>query len=193
MYSNMQSGLQSVIAGTLNGTMRLRDIFKNLFSVVAGAVVEMLAKTAAQWAMNFVLEKTLGKASAISQIMANAGVAGAAATASAAAIPVYGWAIAPEAGIAASAAAMSYLPMASARGGYDIPSGVNPITQLHEREMVLPQKQADAVRNMAEGGRSGGDVHLHVSAVDGASVKKLFNDHAPALASALRRQAGKFS
>ena len=43
----------------------------------------------------------------------------------------------------------------SARGGWDIPAGINPLTQLHEREMVLPAAQADAVRQMAEGG--GGD------------------------------------
>ena len=43
----------------------------------------------------------------------------------------------------------------SARGGYDIPSGVNPMTQLHEEEMVLPKEQANAVRDMAQG-TSGG-------------------------------------
>ncbi|MBN6526330.1 phage tail protein, partial [Acinetobacter pittii] len=31
----------------------------------------------------------------------------------------------------------------SARGGYDIPSGVNPVTQLHEDEMVLPSQHAN--------------------------------------------------
>lgn len=40
----------------------------------------------------------------------------------------------------------------SAKGGFDIPSGVNPLTQLHEKEMVLPQKLADSVRNMTGGG-----------------------------------------
>lgn len=44
---------------------------------------------------------------------------------------------------------------ASAEGGYDIPAGVNPMTQLHEREMVLPKEQADVVRGLARNG--GGD------------------------------------
>jgi len=34
----------------------------------------------------------------------------------------------------------------SARGGYDIPSGTNPLTQLHEEEMVLPRRQANTIR-----------------------------------------------
>lgn len=161
MYGNIQSGMQRVIAGTLDGSMKLRDIFKNLFGVVASAVVDMLAKTAAQWAMNLLMGKVLSTASAASQITANAGVAGAAATASAAAIPLYGWAIAPEAGMAVSAAAMAYMPMASARNGFDIPAGVNPVTQLHEKEMVLPAAQADAVRNMADGGGGGHTINYH--------------------------------
>ena len=37
----------------------------------------------------------------------------------------------------------------SARGGYDIPQGVNPLTQLHEREMVLPAEQAEVIRQLA--------------------------------------------
>ncbi|QMT41228.1 tape measure protein [Neisseria shayeganii] len=42
----------------------------------------------------------------------------------------------------------------SAAGGWDIPAGINPLTQLHEREMVLPAEHADTIRSMA--GNSGG-------------------------------------
>ena len=43
----------------------------------------------------------------------------------------------------------------SARGGYDIPSGVNPITQLHEDEMVLPSQHANTIREMGNALRNG--------------------------------------
>ena len=57
----------------------------------------------------------------------------------------------------ASAGIVAGTAIASAEGGYDIPAGVNPMTQLHEREMVLPKEQADVVRNMARtGGGAGG-------------------------------------
>jgi hypothetical protein len=45
--------------------------------------------------------------------------------------------------------------VASAAGGYDIPAGVNPVTQLHAEEMVLPAGLANAVRGMAANGNSG--------------------------------------
>ena len=45
---------------------------------------------------------------------------------------------------------------ASAENGYDIPAGVNPVTQLHEKEMVLPQAQANVIRNIAKNNGSDG-------------------------------------
>jgi hypothetical protein len=51
-----------------------------------------------------------------------------------------------SAGIAAGVA------IASAEGGFDIPAGTNPVTQLHEKEMVLPKAQADVVRGLARNG-----------------------------------------
>ncbi len=82
-------------------------------------------------------------------------------------IPFVGPFLAP--GIAAEMAAL-----ASAAGGYDIPTGVNPLTQLHAQEMVLPARLANPMRDMlasygsgvapaAVGGHtfSFGDTHIH--------------------------------
>lgn len=44
----------------------------------------------------------------------------------------------------------------SAAGGMDIPAGSNPLTQLHEKEMVLPAEHADVIRSLASGGGAGG-------------------------------------
>lgn len=48
------------------------------------------------------------------------------------------------------------LTVPSAAGGWDIPRGMNPLTQLHEREMVLPANIADVVRGAAGGGANNG-------------------------------------
>ena len=55
-----------------------------------------------------------------------------------------------------AATAAATLSIASARDGYDIPAGVNPMTQLHEKEMVLPQAQANVIRDLAKSGDGGG-------------------------------------
>lgn len=53
----------------------------------------------------------------------------------------------------------------SAAGGYDVPAGENPVTQLHEKEMVLPAQYADVIRGLAgNGGTAGsGGIHIHTS------------------------------
>lgn len=49
----------------------------------------------------------------------------------------------------------------SAAGGFDIPAGSNPMTQLHEKEMVLPKQHADVIRGLANsGGTSSASISL---------------------------------
>ena len=152
--------LQQGFAQTVQG------MWQGMITAIANAFEQMLQQWLQQQLTALILGKTQNTADALSKITANAGVAGSAAFASTAAIPVTGPAMAPAAAAAAMAGAMSFAPMASAAGGFDIPSGVNPVTQLHQREMVLPADLADNVRNMTGGA---GDVHFHISAMDARS------------------------
>jgi hypothetical protein len=74
-------------------------------------------------------------------------------------------------GIAAAAAEFAgltpYIGLAAASGGYDIPSGVNPLTQLHQQEMVLPAKFANVIRDLAGGGsRGNSNTTYQINAMD---------------------------
>ena len=83
---------------------------------------------------------------------------------------------------------MGGMASVAAEQGYDVPAGVNPVTQLHQREMVLPASQADVIRNMASGGGgSGANVHFNVSAMDADSVKKFFAKNKTHLVKALNQ------
>ena len=73
-------------------------------------------------------------------VAANAAGAGAGAAASQASIPIVGPGLALAAMAAVFAAVMALSSRKSAARGYDIPKGLNPVTQLHEEEMVLPQQ-----------------------------------------------------
>lgn len=123
----------------------------------------------------------------ITGVMSNSAIAATAAMASVAAIPVVGWAMAPGVGAETYALGMAYL--ASARNGYDIPAGVNPITQLHEKEMVLPEGPADVIRKLAESGGSGGaggPLAIYLSAMDSRDVKRFLMDNKRELVDAIR-------
>lgn len=124
------------------------------------------------------------------------------------AIPYIGPFLAVGAGAAAFALVAGIAgKIKSARGGYDVPAGLNPITQIHEEEMVLPKPYANVIRDMAKGGEAGqqaagvnpaavaagGDTyHFNISAVDARSVKRLFMDNRGAVAEAAKTYGREF-
>lgn len=176
-----------VTRGIINHTMSIRQAFKSMSKellndaitygekqVVSWAATEA-AKTgasAAGTAERMALEEAaaiqsvaLSAWAAIKNIMNYAWQAMAGAYNAIVGIPYVGPFLAPvAAGVAFGAVAAGVSRIASAQNGYDIPAGVNPITQLHEQEMVLPKEQANAVRDMARNGRgngSGDSFHFH--------------------------------
>lgn len=129
---------------------------------------------------------------AVTNIMTSAYEAMAAAWKAIVGIPYVGPFLAPVAAGAAFAgvSAIANKVTASAAGGYDIPAGTNPITQLHEREMVLPAKHADVIRSMAEGGggaEGGGFAPVfNISTLDAGGVRDFLMTNQAALVDALR-------
>lgn len=127
-------------------------------AAVSGAATTVAAKT--------------GEATAV--VSANAAEAASGAAASQAPIPIVGPGLAAAAFASIGALVMGALGMMkSAAGGYDIPAGINPLTQLHAREMVLPAKYADVIRGMAGGGGAGGvtSVTMNITTPDADSFR----------------------
>ena len=194
MFHSMEGGFANVIKGVLSGTMSATKAVQGMVAAVANAVVGMLAQMAAKWLVTKLMQVVLGKTTAAAEIADQAAAAGAGGTASMAAAPFPFNLGAPAFGLAMAGAAASFSAGLSAAGGFDIPAGLNPITQLHQSEMVLPAHIADPLRqSLAGGGGLGGDTHLHVHAVDAASVERLFRDNGHLLARELRRQVRNFA
>ena len=158
VFDKITTGFSNVITGLVNGTTSITQAFGKLFMSVADAAISMAVKMGAQYVLAAAQRQILGATTRGAEAVGNANVAAGAAYASTAAIPMVGPALAPAAAAAALAATMAFVPGAHAMGGFDIPQGLNPITQLHQREMVLPAHLADPIREMAaRGGRGGGD------------------------------------
>lgn len=159
--STGQAFIQEMVTKPLMGMMQRMvqesAIYKSIFSTKqsmeqAGAAATVANKTA--------------ETSAV--VGANATQAASGAAASQAAIPITGPTLAAAAMGAMFALVMGLVGggggskttttttrIPSAAGGWDIPAGINPLTQLHENEMVLPAEHAQTIREMA--GQSGGD------------------------------------
>lgn len=156
-----QTFIQEMVTKPLMGMMQRMvqesAIYKMIFSTKDTLETAAAAKTAATKAT----ETT-------SVVTANATQAASGAAASQASIPYVGPILAVAAMAAIMAAVMGLMGggggsqttttttrIPSAAGGWDIPAGINPLTQLHENEMVLPAEHAQTIREMA--GQSGGD------------------------------------
>jgi hypothetical protein len=122
--------------------------------------------------------------SALVQIANFAAIAAAAAWAAISAIPFVGPFLAPA---AAAGTAVAVLGLAgsikSASGGYDIPAGINPMTQLHAQEMVLPADLANKVRGATGGG--GDTYHVTIQAMDAQSIHQFAQRNSDAFGDAL--------
>jgi hypothetical protein len=144
--------------------------------------VSVLTRMAEKWIVTHVIMAAVAKltggsaaATAESGVQAQAALAGAGGTASMAAAPFPFDTAAPAFGQAMYALAMSF----SAAKGFDVPSGLNPMTQLHAREMVLPAPIADHVRDSMGAGAGAG-----AGARAGQTINNHFSPtiHAPASA-----------
>lgn len=160
----------------------ISGLFRGMATAILQTFVQMLAQMAAKWLVNKLLMKAMSKAAALGEIATEAGKAGAGGVASMAAAPFPLNLGAPAFGASMAAAAMAFAPMASAAGGFDIPAGTNPITQLHAREMVLPAKHADVIRQLADQGGAGGA---------GGGINVTYNDHSGQLDEATIRRHGR--
>ncbi|HXC40822.1 MAG TPA: hypothetical protein VN667_17940 [Burkholderiales bacterium] len=180
------SGIQTMTNGMLQGTQKLSQIMANFWRNLAAQGISTLLKMGAEWIKTEILKTqatTAGVAArtaaettgstqsmltmageAIKNIGAKAWEAAASVYASIASIPYVGPFLAPAMAAAAAAAVLGFAGnIMHAEGGFNVPSGMNPVTQLHQEEMVLPRDIANPLRQQlaAGNGVGGGGTHLH--------------------------------
>ncbi|WP_394788769.1 hypothetical protein [Rhodoferax sp.] len=220
LQQGMQDSLNTLLTNSKNANQALTAIWKQSY---ASFMQEMVTKPLAALVMRQLREIGLfqamfgaqitGQAAASGAVAgtktaetavvggANAVQAGTGAFAALAAIPIIGPALAAIAGPAMFATVMAMVsrragPSASAAGGYDIPSTINPLTQLHASEMVLPAKHADVIRSMADQGQGaavgGSNYTVHINATDADSVARLFAANGAELVKVLKKQHRNF-
>lgn len=205
-----ESALGTMFDLTKTWQQKIQGIFSQISAVF---MQKMIVEPLAEWAMRYVRETALykmlagqqvatqagasaataatkaGEATAV--VSANAAEAASGAAASQSAIPIIG----PALAIGAFAAIMAMVMGArssikSAAGGYDIPAGINPVTQLHAEEMVLPAEHANTIRELGASGGASGAVTVELK---GASAGEFFIAHKSELVKAIKAAHRGFS
>ncbi|MBF0460592.1 MAG: hypothetical protein HQL87_04270, partial [Magnetococcales bacterium] len=178
--------------GQLFGMKRIGAQVAESTTVNAAKTTEGVVATETEGVKQVVAEEGLlaQAGGAVKSVMMSAWEGMANAYAAISAIPVVGPFMAPvvAAGVFAGIALLAK-NILSAAGGFDVPAGINPVTQLHEREMVLPKAQAEVIRSLAANGAGGGAITIHVSAIDTKGFESWIHANAHTLAPALRKLA----
>jgi hypothetical protein len=150
-FTSLMSGFSTAIKGLINGTMSWKDALKTVLSSALDAVIDFFVQWGIKQVATYLTAQATGAATRVSEATGAAAVYGVNAAASAAAIPVYGWAMAPGVGEAAYMEGLSYAARASAAKGWDkVPS--DQLAMVHRNEMVMSAPLAQGIRDMIGNG-----------------------------------------
>ena len=199
MASEVSGILNQAISGKLNWAQEFQKILSQMMDMLVKHLFEQIAK----WAVTETQVNAVKQAGAVEGIaiqketnatlgIGDAIMAAKNAWASASAIPVVGYILAPLAAAAAFAGVESY---GSAQAGFEVPPGQSPMVQLHPRELVMPADISGGLKQMiAGGGGRGGTVNqnLNIQSLDPSKLADIVmsNPNIFGQAAALARRNG---
>lgn len=218
MLAPISNAVSTSVQGMIQGTTTLKAAMANLMqsilasfvSAVTGMVTKWaaaeLAKTGLAQAWSAVRQALMGeeavtaviakKIEAAAMIPAETAIAAMGAASAVAGIPIIGPGLAVAAAAEMSIMGAGYMALASASGGFDIPAGANPLTQLHASEMVLPAHIANPLRDSLAGGGIGGGgstVNINATPMKGGFLMMHKEELAKAIKSLHRDNMIKFA
>jgi hypothetical protein len=133
----------------MKGHLDMAAVMRGAWASLQNIAIHALEKMLTEAITTAIMGKAVDKVANTSKTFGNIAVASTGAASAVAAVPFVGPALAAAAAAETEAALTAMAaPLLAARGGFDVPSGINPLTQLHEQEMVLPASLANPFRNM---------------------------------------------
>lgn len=151
-FRTFQNAFGQAVDNMLRGGQSFGEAMRNVFASIAESALQNAVKNIATMAMQAAFTDSIRS----TEIRKDAGAAAAGAYKAIVGIPYVGPFLAPAAAAVAYAGVLAF---ESAEGGYDIPSGHNPVVQTHQREMILPEEHADTIRGLSRS--KGSTVHIH--------------------------------
>jgi hypothetical protein len=216
-YDSITSSMSTAIKGMITEGMTFQKAMYNVIKSVLDTFITMAVQAAAKWlwsevvmtgattaytAIRTAIMGTAATEAAVATTASNVGrvesetaVAAMGAASSVASVPYVGPVLAAAAAAAMEGMGQGYAVQASAAGGYDIPSGINPVVQAHAQEMILPANIANTIRGMTGGAPPGGDTHIHnwnISALDAKSFQAFARQNSSVFAGAVVQASRNF-
>lgn len=199
VFTGMNRGFATTVTSMSNSSRTLQQTLARMLDQVLADFMRMLERMVANWVTQHVFMQVFGigaqKAATASSIGSSAAEGAAAAYASAAAIPVVGWSMAPAIAADAYSNILGFEALNAFAAGGIVPDDA--LAFVHKNEMVLPAGLSSGLSQMiAADESSGSNMHIHysVSATDAKSFEGRLHEHADALVQVIKRawRHGKF-
>lgn len=194
VFTGMNRGFTTTITSMSNSSKTLQQTLARVLDQILADFLRMLERMVASWVAQHLFMQVFGigaqKASAAASIGSSAAEGGAAAYASAAAIPVVGWSIAPVIAADAYSNILGFEALNAFASGGIVPD--DSLAFLHRNEMVLPASISSGLSQMigsGDSGESGNTFHVNfsVAATDAKSFEGRLHEHADALVQVMKR------
>ena len=199
VFSGMNRGFAQTITSMSSSSRTLQQNIARVLGQILADFLRMLERMVANWVAQHTFMQIFGigshKAATAANIVSSAAEGGAAAYASAAAIPVVGWSIAPAVAADAYSNILGFEALNAFAAGGIVPD--DSLAFVHKNEMVLPASLSAGLSQMIASDDSGGSnlqINFSVSATDSKSFEGRLHEHADALVGLIKRawRHGKF-
>ena len=198
LFNSINRGFASSVTQMTSSTRTLQREMSRIFDQILADMLRMLERMVANWVARHIFMQVFGigaqKTTAATNIGSSAAEGAAAAYASAAAIPVIGWSIAPAIAADAYGQILGFEALNAFAAGGIVPD--DSLAFVHKNEMVLPAALSSGLSQMIASESSGGDVHVNfsVAATDAKSFEGRLQEHADTLVRVIKRawRHGKF-
>lgn len=198
LFTSINRGFASSVTQMTSSTRTLQQEMSRIFDQILADMLRMLERMVANWVAQHVFMQVFGigaqKTTAATNIGSSAAEGAAAAYASAAAIPVIGWSIAPAIAADAYGQILGFEALNAFAAGGIVPD--DSLAFVHKNEMVLPSALSSGLSQMIAADPAGGDLHVNfsVNATDAKSFEGRLQEHADTLVRVIKRawRHGKF-
>ena len=191
VFKTMSRGFSSTVTSMSTATKTLQQVLTKLFDQLLSDFLRMLTRMVTNWVTQHVFMQVFGigsqKAASAANIGASASEGAAAAYASAAAIPVVGWSMAPAVAAEAYSNILAFEGLNAFAAGGIVPDDA--LAFVHKNEMVLPASLSSGLSQMIVAGGEGNNLNVNfsVAATDAKSFEGRLHEHADTLVRVIKR------
>jgi len=192
VFTAMNRGFASTVTSMTTSSRSLQQGIARVLDQILADFLRMLERMVATWVAQHTFMQVFGigsqKAATAANIGSSAAEGAAAAYASAAAIPVVGWSIAPAVAAEAYGNILGFEALNAFSAGGIVPD--DSLAFVHKNEMVLPSSLSSGLSQMIDGDSKAGSsvqINFSVAATDSKSFEGRLHEHADTLVQVLKR------